>query len=237
MNHSFIIEAMARLKPNLDERRTQLIAAATQVFTRNGFRQTQMSDIAREMGVSVGSLYNWVDSKETLFAWALAAAFEVEVDRSLMLDPVVFLQLASQDFTAETWTPRLDEALDHPPEADFGQELGDVIGEMFDFTTRFGTGIRLIEASTVDYPELAALYFDQLRAGYLDKIERYLKDRFDHGVLAPTQDLSIMMRSLVELIAWWGLHRERDPAKSPYDPSRIRSEVVGFAVRGLIGKE
>ncbi|TNE37619.1 MAG: TetR/AcrR family transcriptional regulator [Alphaproteobacteria bacterium] len=227
---------MARLKPNLDDRRAQLIAAATQVFTRNGFRQTQMSDIAREMGVSVGSLYNWVDSKETLFAWALAEAFEVEVDRDLPLDPVPFLKAASEGFNAASWTPRLDAALDQAPDTPFLQELGEVIGEMFDFTTRFGAGIRLIEASTVDYPELAVLYFDSLRASYLAKVERYLKDRQARGLLAATQDFSIMMRSLVELIAWWGLHRNADPTESLYDPAAIRPEVIGFAVRGLTGK-
>jgi AcrR family transcriptional regulator len=41
-------------------------AAALAVFTRQGFRLTQMADVAREAGISVGALYSYVDGKEAL---------------------------------------------------------------------------------------------------------------------------------------------------------------------------
>lgn len=34
-----------------------------------GLALTQMSDIGNRLGVSAGNLYNYVDSKETLFWW------------------------------------------------------------------------------------------------------------------------------------------------------------------------
>ena len=53
------------------ERVPELIEAAVKVFGEKGYRGTQMTDVAFEMGVAAGSLYNYVDSKEGLFALCL----------------------------------------------------------------------------------------------------------------------------------------------------------------------
>src|SRR5262245_52971025 len=58
---------MARPRP--PDRFQQLLVAAQRVFARKGVRRARMADIAREMGVSPGSLYNYVESKEALFHW------------------------------------------------------------------------------------------------------------------------------------------------------------------------
>ena len=56
---------MARRRP--PDRLPQIIDAAIDVFIRKGYRRTQMSDVARAAGVSQGSLYNYVESKDALF--------------------------------------------------------------------------------------------------------------------------------------------------------------------------
>ena len=45
----------------------QLVGAATDVFAANGYRRTQMAAVAKAAGVSPGTLYNYVESKEALF--------------------------------------------------------------------------------------------------------------------------------------------------------------------------
>jgi AcrR family transcriptional regulator len=52
-----------------------LVHAAASVFSRQGFRRTQMADIAREVGLSAGALYGYVEGKEALFDLALQRAF------------------------------------------------------------------------------------------------------------------------------------------------------------------
>ena len=53
------------------DRVPELIQAAVKVFSEKGYRSTQMADVAFEMGVAAGSLYNYVDGKEGLFALCL----------------------------------------------------------------------------------------------------------------------------------------------------------------------
>ena len=56
---------MARQTP--PDRLPQLIACATRVFIEQGYRRTQMDDVAAALGVAKGTLYLYVESKEALF--------------------------------------------------------------------------------------------------------------------------------------------------------------------------
>jgi len=48
--------------------REAILEAAERVFVRLGYRQAKMSDLAHEVGVSTGTLYNYFDSKEAVFS-------------------------------------------------------------------------------------------------------------------------------------------------------------------------
>lgn len=47
--------------------REAILDAAERVFVRSGYHESKMADVAREAGVSVGTLYNHFDSKEAVF--------------------------------------------------------------------------------------------------------------------------------------------------------------------------
>jgi transposase-like protein len=53
---------MARTRP--PDFMDRLIDAGLKVFGRKGLKAARMSDVARELGVSQGTLYNYVESKE-----------------------------------------------------------------------------------------------------------------------------------------------------------------------------
>ena len=52
----------------------QLIDVATRVFVAEGYRRTQMEDVAAALGVAKGTLYGYVESKAALFDAALRYA-------------------------------------------------------------------------------------------------------------------------------------------------------------------
>ncbi|HUE86718.1 MAG TPA: TetR/AcrR family transcriptional regulator [Vicinamibacterales bacterium] len=55
----------ARLAPAADKREA-ILRAATHVFARNGFFQSQVADIAREAGVAAGTVYLYFRNKDDL---------------------------------------------------------------------------------------------------------------------------------------------------------------------------
>jgi len=50
-----------------DKRRRELLAAAGEVFGRNGYNESTVDEIAIQAGVSKGSIYNYFDSKKEIF--------------------------------------------------------------------------------------------------------------------------------------------------------------------------
>lgn len=51
-------------KALVERRRAQIVAAATELFGRNGFHRTTIKDIARKAGVSIGLIYQYVHDKD-----------------------------------------------------------------------------------------------------------------------------------------------------------------------------
>ena len=49
------------------ERNAQILAAARRLFAQQGFHSTKMSDIAKAVGVSQGTIYHYFSSKDDLF--------------------------------------------------------------------------------------------------------------------------------------------------------------------------
>src|SRR5215472_18781394 len=50
----------------MDRRRAQILAAASQVFSRDGFHRTTVRQIAREAGIADGTIYLYFRSKHEL---------------------------------------------------------------------------------------------------------------------------------------------------------------------------
>jgi TetR/AcrR family transcriptional regulator, transcriptional repressor of aconitase len=57
---------------HLDARRQQILDAAIECFSRDGFHRTTMQDIVRQSGLSAGALYTYFKSKEEMIE-AIAA--------------------------------------------------------------------------------------------------------------------------------------------------------------------
>jgi TetR/AcrR family fatty acid metabolism transcriptional regulator len=62
--------------------RGAIVAAAERVFARSGFYETKMTEIAREAGVGVGTLYNYFKSKEVIFG-EIVVVRQAEFDRTI----------------------------------------------------------------------------------------------------------------------------------------------------------
>lgn len=58
---------MANARMSRSQRRKALLEAAAAVFSRKGFANARISDIAVEAGVGKGTVYEYFDSKEELF--------------------------------------------------------------------------------------------------------------------------------------------------------------------------
>lgn len=63
-----------------EERRPQIIEAATRVFMRKGYRKTTMPAVAREAGLSVGGVYWYFKSREEIVLAILGQCFQNDLE-------------------------------------------------------------------------------------------------------------------------------------------------------------
>lgn len=59
-----------------EERKGQIVEAAVAVFSRLGFQRARMEDVARESGLSKGTLYLYYESKDELIGALLESVFD-----------------------------------------------------------------------------------------------------------------------------------------------------------------
>ena len=227
--------ARSRAERRLDE----LVDTAGRVFSRLGYRQAQMADVAREMGVAAGTLYNYVENKEALFDLCVQRAFLLDPPPEPSSLPVpapapeAVVEHVRERLSRLGGMPRLAEALRREAPEDAGAELEGLVRELYGFLARHGPGIRLLERVAAERPELAALYFGKARAGLIERWARYLGRRIASGRLRPVPDVETGARFLIEAISWFAWHRHGDPAPHDYDDDVACQTAVTFAVRTL----
>jgi AcrR family transcriptional regulator len=230
---------MARSRP--EGRFQQLRDAALAVFAAKGLRRARMADVARAMGVSTGSLYNYVESKEALFHWLVElggsdAPVEAPARLPIPTPPPGATEALLRAALAEGMRlPALDAALARRRVGDVRAELEGIVGELYERIERTRGPGAAIERSAIDQPELFALYFRGARRELFAKLARYVEKRAKGGHFPGVGDPVVAARFLVESVAWFGRHRFSDPDPDLLpDDDAVGAEVVRRIVASFV---
>jgi len=227
---------MARRRP--PNRLDQILEAATRVFARTGLDNSKMSDVATEAGVSQGTLYNYVESKEALFRLLL--------DRGLGKPPpaLAVLPLRSpsaaalahrmDEAIAATFAlPRLDTALAQRRVTNAAAELTEVIDEFYERTLSTRQAADVLERSARDVPELAAVFYGKVRRNLFDRMERLIAHRIASGHYHD-RDPNVLARFVVETITTFARHIYNDVEPPDFDLALARTAIIETVVAGIV---
>ena len=220
-----------------------LVRAATLVFLRQGYRRTQMSDVAAELGVAKGTLYLYVESKEALFEQALLhadRAAPISLPRALPIPtprPGSTLRRVRQRVVRESALPELAAALARRKARDSRVEAEAIVRELVRLLASHRVAIKLFDRCAPDFPELAALWFSAGRSGVVALLEQYLRKRIAARQFAAVKDPALAARLVLELVAYWAVHRHWDPAPNAAVVSDELAEAaaIEFVSRALHG--
>jgi AcrR family transcriptional regulator len=231
-----IVLFMARQIPKV--RFEQLIECATRVFIECGYRRTQMADVAEAMGIAKGTLYAYVESKEALFDlvarcvdredWRTAPPeFPVATPK-----PKATLRYVQARLAQTQSVPALADALNRKRVRDAAAELAAIVAGLYDLLATNRNGITLIDRSSRDYPDLAALWIEA-RSGLLTLLEDYLRSRIVAGHLHPVPDTKAAARYILESATFWAVHRHWDLRTETASESVAKETVVQFITLSL----
>jgi AcrR family transcriptional regulator len=227
---------MARQRP--PDRLDQILRAATRVFARTGLDASKMSDVAEEAGVSQGTLYNYVESKEALFRLLLDRGLGAPAPTPAafpLRSPAMGALARRMDEAIEAAfaLPRLDEALARRRVTDAAAELAGVLGELFERTHATREAADVLERSARDVPELAAVFYGKVRRGLFDKVTTLIERRMDSGHYH-RRNPHVVARLLVEAITTFARHIYRDVEPPAFDLGEARADVVSALVAGVV---
>jgi len=221
-----------------DTRLGELVECAARVFTTRGYRRAQMADVAAAMGVAPGTLYLYVESKEALFHFLVERGWtdDLATPELPIATPAAAatLELLRRRLAAAMRLPRLEAALRGPVPRDVAAELAAIVRELYGMVARYRLGIRLLERSALDWPELAAVLYGEARAGLFASLEAYLRARIAAGRVRPVPDVGAAARLVNESVAWFAMHRYGDPHSAGLDDRLAEDTVVDAMVHALV---
>jgi AcrR family transcriptional regulator len=225
-------------RPRSDDFVPRLLRAATRVFARKGLKRARMTDIAREMGVAHGSLYNYVESKEALFLLLIerwgnldhAAGTQLPIKTPSMTRIVERLQGRIESVFP---LPTLDGAISRRKPSDPPEELESIVRELYLRTEESREGADILERSALDMPELCRLFFERVRRGLFERMTRYVDARVRDGSFREV-DPAVAARFIVETVTFFARHRHLDPDPLPHNDQAVRDAVIPLIVASLL---
>jgi AcrR family transcriptional regulator len=221
-----------------ENRLDQLLAAAAKVFIARGYRRTAMADIAREMGVAPGTIYLYVESKEALFH-LLAMRAVIDPEAALPEIPVktppagATIEMLKKALSVEAYAPRLAAAARRPGPAANSEEFKAAIRELYDSAYSHRDGINLLERSSIDWPDMAAVFYQGLRSRLVTALMAYLEKGIHAGVFRPLPHVDVAARFIVETVAWFAIHRHGDQGGPELADDAAREGVIELVVAAI----
>jgi len=184
--------AAAEAAPNLRERsrletRRRLVEAGTKLFALRGFARTRATDISREAGVAVGTLYVHFTDKEDLLREILFRGFE---EMHAVVRRIAETKFATVEESVRAHTEALvSYAAEHPAL----------------FQILFSTEVATTAAGAELLAALTAHQEERLREGM---VAGYFRADLDPGVAARA-----VIGMLIQVLHWW----TQDPSRAPQD--------------------
>jgi AcrR family transcriptional regulator len=190
----------------------EIADAAVACFSELGIRRTQMADVAKAAGVSAGTLYLYVSSKEALLHLAILR---------VCARPLASLTLPLEDpgigATVEIFAARVKEVRHWPTfdaalagSVSISMDVLSAIGrELYDMLHEARRAIWLVDRCAREVPAFEQLHALDLRARHRDQLaEIALKLA---GVSSgPSPEQKLAARLAIETVAWAAMHRLRE---------------------------
>jgi AcrR family transcriptional regulator len=202
-----------RKKP--DGRIIELAEAAVVLFTQRGYRLTQLSDVAGLCEISAGTVYGYVASKEALFHLAVAHAVgALERDVQLpyrVVAPSDTLALIKTVSRKRARWPLLKAALTVATVDDVAAEARGIAKELYRLVQQERRIVWMIEKCLDELADIAKFYNRSVRGRYRADFSNYVQMRSKSGDFADFANPVPASHAIIEMVAWLGMHRHRDP--------------------------
>lgn len=209
----------------LNTRIKAITEVATYLFLRQGYARTQISHIAKAIGVSVGTIYHDFTGKKEIMHFVLKCT----------IDPEFFNQEFERPITDDLFAGVEDEIVSllentikdfekHLENDGDGYSLEALISDAFDLLARYAVGCLFIEKNQFEFKFLADHYKTH-RKKFLDTMSKYLTIFINNGTVRPMEHLELSTTLIVEILTWWAMDRQYTSFETSDMPLELAKKI------------
>ncbi|NLZ46662.1 MAG: TetR/AcrR family transcriptional regulator [Clostridiales bacterium] len=206
----------------MSQRIKAIADAATSLFLTQGYSKSQISHIAKAVGVSVGTIYHDFIGKKEIMHYILKCTIDPDfADRELEL-PISdkhFIGL-EQDIVK----------VFEKSEVDFRKYLvSDInnysfellISDAFDMLSKYAVGCLFIEKNQFDF-KLLAKHYKSYRKSFLLAMTNYIKAFIANETVRNLENVELTTILIVEILSWWTM----DMRYTSFETSNISPDIA-----------
>ncbi|PMD72282.1 TetR/AcrR family transcriptional regulator [Companilactobacillus nuruki] len=210
-----------------DIRLKKIFQSSCKLFINKGFSNTKMKDIAHDAGISVGSMYDLFQNKDSLLNFIFLATLDDKIIYSAHDYPIQ--SIATEDLVQRTKKSykKISTNINQNLINNQSYTLSQLVDDFFTIFTKYGQYFLILEKNPEINPELVSLYKDY-RNDLYNKLEIYLKHSIKDKNIRPTINSSYDSMLIIDLIFWWSTHKKYDSFenfKNNYSISTMKKTI------------
>lgn len=189
----------------MNERIKAIADEASYLFLQQGYSKTQISHIAKAVGVSVGTIYLDFSGKKEIMHFILKCTIDPDFIKQKFDRPItddLFDGLENEivsvfEKTSKDFAKHLkNDAADYTLEA--------LVSDAFDILSQYAVGCLFIEKNQFDFPFLAE-HYKQYRKKFLETMTQYMAAFVKRGKVRHLEHLELSTTLMVEMLSWWAM--------------------------------
>lgn len=198
--------------------------AGSHLFINKGYARTQMKDIAKQIGLSTGMIYQYFKSKNDLLNFILKCTIEpeyIEKEYDYPIQAELFDHLDKE----------IEQALQRNAEG-FNQGMADpdytpekMFADAYDVIAKYGVGCLIIEHNVDDLSKLADSY-QAFRRLFFKQVYQYVDRFIKEGSFRQVTDVHYTTRAIVEIMVFWGMHIMNDAFEVDKEITREKAKAI-----------
>ena len=191
----------------MNSRIQTIIDAATMLFLRQGYSKTQISHIAKKVGVSVGIIYLDFAGKKEIMHFVLKCVIDPDFINHEFNRPItddLFNDLENE--IIDLLENKNDGFASHLEDKATTYSFASLISDAFDLLARYAVGCLFIEKNYFDFKNLSEAYL-KCRKEFFTTMARYLEHFITLGTVRPVENLELTNTLIIEILSWWAMDR------------------------------
>lgn len=203
----------------VNQRLKAVYDAASYLFIKKGYANTQVSQIAEEAKIATGTIYNLFSGKKAILHFVLLCTFDkhyLDGDITLPIkeaDTELIIQHLSH--IAEKLFLKIERrTIDGEPV----QSFADMLSTLFDYTASYHVAFSIINDNRSAFYEIEKKYRQYLNHLY-KVIEENLSYYIERGEVRKVELPELHIRNIIEGITWWSMYL-------PYQDTDMKLPIV-----------